>query len=201
LILSSCKNQPRKELTESKPGQNKETTVEQKAELTESKLNPNKNIDQESKSELTGFTIKKIDSLYNSGILTKVFYPNMSACGGGLYGFYYDNELILINSKYGAELGFSSKKIYWNGNKILKIKYRQYFAEWGKYKKKYPKDEWDESKMTYSDTIYKITFGEEYEFKKMAGEKIISTKTDSTLIKKLTDCGKRMKMELESINK
>ena len=202
LIISSCKNQSRKELTKPKPEQNKEITVQQKAELTKSKLNPNKNIDQEGKSELTGFTIKEIDSLYNNGILTKVFYPNMSACGGALYGFYYDNELILIDSKYGAELGFSSKKIYWNENKILKIKYREYFAEWEKkYKKKYPKDEWDESKMTYSDTIYKITFGDEYEFKKMADEKIISTKTDSTLIKKLTDCGKRMKMELESINK
>ena len=201
MILSSCKNEPRKELIESKLQLNKEIVKEQKTELTETKLELNKNIAQEHKTELTSFTIKEIDSLYDNGILTKIFYPNMSACGGGLYGFYYNNELILIDSKYGAELGFSSKKIYWNGNKILKIKYRQHFAEWGKFEKKHPKDEWDDNKMTYSDTIYKIIFGDKYEFKKMTNEKVISTKIDSTLIKKLTDCGKRMKMELESMNK
>jgi hypothetical protein len=183
LTLSSCKNEPGKKSTESKPELNKEITPEQK-------------------TELTSFTIMEIDSLYDNGILTKKFYPNMSACGGGLYGFYYNNHLKLIDSKYGAELGFSSKKIYWNGNKILKIKYREYFAEWGKYEKKYPpkKVEYDPSKMTYSDTIYEITFGDKYEYKKMADNKLISTKTDSTLVEKLTECGKRMKTELESIN-
>jgi hypothetical protein len=183
LIFSSCKNEPEKKSTESKPELDKE-------------------IIQGQKTELTNFTIMEIDSLYDNGILNKKFYPNMSACGGGLYGFYYNNDLKLIDSEYGAELGFSSKKIYWNGNKILKIKYREYFAEWGKYEKNYPpkKVEYDPSKITYSDTIYEITFGDKYEFKKMAEEKVISTKTDSTLIEKLTDCGKRMKTELESIN-
>lgn len=125
----------------------------------------------------------------------------MSACGGGLDGFYFKNELKLINSRYQAELGYSSKKIYWKGNEILKIKYREHFPEDEKYLKKYPLDkyEYDPSKMTYSDTVYEITFGSKFEFKKIASEKIISKKTDSTLIKRLIDCGKRMKTELESI--
>ncbi|MEP1490372.1 MAG: hypothetical protein ABJK28_18275 [Algibacter sp.] len=160
-------------------------------------------IAEEPKAELTDFTTMEIDSLFDNEILTKKLYPNMSACGGGLFGFYHNNELKLIDSKYQAELGYSSKKIYWNGNKILKIKHQEYFAEWGKYEKKYPpeKIEYDPSKMTYSDTIYEITFGDEYEFKKIADNKLISTKTDSTLIDKLIDCGKRMKLELESITK
>ncbi|WP_299125373.1 hypothetical protein [uncultured Tenacibaculum sp.] len=158
--------------------------------------------EQKQKTELLNFTIMEIDSLFDNGILSKKFYPNMSACGGRLYGFYYNNDLILIDSKYGAELGFSSQKIYWNGNKILKIKYREYFAEWEKYQKNYPpkKVEYDPSKMTYSDTIYEITFGNKYGFKKMAKEKVISIKTDSILIEKLTDCAKQMKTELESTN-
>jgi len=124
----------------------------------------------------------------------------MSACGGRLYGFYYNDELKLVDSKYGAELGFSSKKIYWNDDEILKIKYREYFPEDEKYLKKYPleKYEYDPSKMTYSDTIYETTFINKYEFKKMADSKVVSTILDSTLMKRLTDCGKRMKTELES---
>jgi hypothetical protein len=183
LTLSSCKTETGKE------------TVELKSDLE-------KEIKQEQKTELTDFTIAEIDSLFNNGILAKKFYPNMSACGGGLFGFYYNDKLKLIDSKYQAELGYSSKKIYWNGDQILKIKYREYFAEWGKYEKNYPpeKIEYDPSKMTYSDTIYEITFGDKFEFKKMTDNKLVSTKTDSTLIKKLTDCGKRMKTELESIN-
>ena len=172
-----------------------------KTESEKTKSEPNIEITQELKTELPHFTPTEIDSLFDNGILTKKFYPNMSACGGGLFGFYYNNELKLIDSKYQAELGYSSKKIYWNGNEILKIKYREYFAEWEKYEKNYPpkKVEYDPNKMTYSDTIYEITFGDKYEFKKIADNKLISTKTDSTLIEKLTDCGKRMKTELESI--
>ena len=183
LTLSSCKTE----------------TGKKSVEL---KSNIKTEIEQEQKTELTNLTIIEIDSLFENGILTKKFYPNMSACGGGLFGFYYNDELKLINSKYQAEFGYSSKKIYWVGDQILKIKYREYFAEWGKYEKNYPpeKVEYDPSKMTYSDTIYEITFGDKYEFKKMADNKIISTKTDSTLIEKLADCGKRMKTELESIN-
>ncbi|GAB4154407.1 MAG: hypothetical protein Tsb0033_02360 [Winogradskyella sp.] len=182
LTLGSCKTETRKESVTLKSDYQKE-------------------IKQEPKTDLTDFTITEIDSLFENGILTKKFYPNMSFCGGGLYGFYYNNELKLIDSKYQAELGYSSRKIYWNGNKILKIKYREFFAEWGKYQKNYPpeKVEYDPSKMTYSDTIYELTFGDRYEFVKMASGKVISTKTDSTLTKKLTDCAKRMKTELESI--
>ena len=178
LTLISCKNESKNELDKTE-----------------------KIINQSQKSELTQFTTSEIDSLNVNGLLTKKSFLDMSDCGGGLDGFYYQNELKLIDSKYKAELGYSSKKIYWNGNKILKIKYREYFAEWGKYEEKYPpkKIEYDPSKMTYSDTIYEITFGDKYVFKKIANEKLISKKVDSTLIDKLIDCGKLMKTELESI--
>jgi len=178
LTLISCKNESKKELDKTDS-------------ISKSEVN----------AELNEFTSSQIDSLNEKGELSKIFYPNMSACGGGLNGFYFKNDLKLIDSKYQAELGYSSKKIYWSGNKILKIKYREYFAEWEKYEQKYPpkKVEYDSSKMTYSDTIYEITFENKYEFKKIASEKIVSKKTDSTLIKKLIDCGEQMKTELESI--
>ena len=106
--------------------------------------------EKEQKLELAKYTILEIDSLFDKGVLTKKTYPNMSRCGGGLAGFYFNNELKLINSKYQAELGYSSQKIYWDKNKMVKIIYREYFAEWEKYEKNYPpeKVEFCASKMT-----------------------------------------------------
>lgn len=143
--------------------------------------------------------ISIIDSLKENDQLLKKRYPSMSSCGGGVYGLYFKNELKLIESKYGAELGFSSRTVYWKENKILKIVYREYFAEWGKYAQNYPpkKVKYNPEKMTYSDTIYKITFGKKYEFKKMANGKVISERIDSTLVENLKECSYKMKKELE----
>ena len=101
-----------------------------------------------------------IDKLKSENDLIKVLYPNMSACGGGLYGYYQGNELILISSTYSAELGYSSKTVYFKNDKVVKIIYREHYAEWGKYEEKYPSDkyEWNPDKMTYSDTLYSISF-------------------------------------------
>ncbi|WP_435263278.1 hypothetical protein [Tenacibaculum sp. nBUS_03] len=57
------------------------------------------------------------------------------------------------------------------------------------------KNEYVQSKITYSDTIYETTFVNKNEFKKMSDNKIISTEVDSTLMKRLIDCRKRMKIE------
>jgi hypothetical protein len=143
--------------------------------------------------------ISIIDSLKENNQLLKKRYPSMSSCGGGIYGLYFKNELKLIESKYGAELGFSSRKVYWKENKILKIVYREYFAKWEKYAKNYPpkKVKYSPEKMTYTDTIYKITFGEKYEFKKIANEKVISERIDLSLIDNLKECSYKMKNELE----
>ena len=80
-----------------------------------------------------------IDRLKTENELIKVFYPNMSACGGGLYGYYQGDNLILISSNYGAELGYSSKTVYLKEDKIVKIMYCEHYAEWVKYEEKFPK--------------------------------------------------------------
>lgn len=143
---------------------------------------------------------KEMDRLLEQQLLTKYFYPNMSGCGGGLDGYYKDSTLLIIDATYQAELGFSSRKMYWYNGSIIKIHYREHFAEWAKYEVKYPADkfEWDPSKMTYTDTIYQITLGNEYQIQKMVGSKVISENSDSTLINRLVNCGFEMKEELET---
>lgn len=143
---------------------------------------------------------KEADRLFDQQLLTKYFYPNMSGCGGGLYGYYKDSTLCIIDAVYQGELGFSSRKMYWYDGRIIKINYREHFAEWARYEENYPADkfEWDPNKMTYTDTIYQITLGIKYQMQKMACNKIISEKQDSILINRLLNCGFEMKKELEN---
>jgi hypothetical protein len=121
---------------------------------------------------------KSIDKLRMENRLVKISYPNMSACGGRLDGYYLNKKLVLVDATYQAELGFSSKTYYIEQDIFLKIIYREHFAEWGKYEQKYPSDkfEFDPSKMTYTDTVYSILLTNPTVFHKKADNKIISNK-------------------------
>jgi hypothetical protein len=125
------------------------------------------------------------------------FYPNMSFCGGALYGIYNKGELIRIESNYGADLGYSSRDIDFKNGKIRKIVYREHFAEWEQYAKTHSPDvDINLKEMTYSDTLYILEFGKVNTFKKYAGKKLISTKEDPDLRQHLLDCVETMKKEL-----
>lgn len=145
----------------------------------------------------------ELDKLIEAKLLAKYFHPNMSSCGGGLYGYYSDTTLLMIDAIYQAELGYSRKKIYWNEDEIIKIIYQEHFAEWRKYQEKFPpkKYEWDPSKMTYTDTVYQITFGKDYQMLKTANKKLVSESPDSRLIERLVDCGFEMRNELKNEKK
>lgn len=157
-------------------------------------------------NQLSSSEIKKqnqeIQSLKQNGKLTHYEYPSMSRCGGALDGFYLGNELILISSTYGGEMGQSSKNINWKNNQPIKIEYREQWADWEKYNKKYPKEtEFDEKKMFYTDTLYTIELGKTWKFQKSAGRKTVSTIIDSALVNRLIICAFSMKEELETVKK
>ena len=155
-------------------------------------------------SKIANKYVEKIDKLKNKNILKKISYPNMSACGGGLDGYYLDERLVLIDATYQAELGFSSRTFYINNDIFVSIIYREHFAEWEKYEQKYPsnKYEFDASKMTYTDTLYKIILTTPILFEKISNDKIISNTLDEKsqlLIPKLLECAEEMKQELNEI--
>jgi uncharacterized protein YuzE len=146
---------------------------------------------------------KSIDKMKIENKLVKISYQNMSSCGGEVDGYYLNNKLILIESRYNAELGFSSKTFYIDNEKFLKVIYREYFAEWGKYDQNYPADkfEYDSTKMTYTDTIYSITLTNSIVFNKKVAHKIISNKLNQSLLDRLISCGQEMKHELQEVTK
>lgn len=124
----------------------------------------------------------------------------MSFCAGALTGYYHNNKLVYITGVYSAELGFYSQKLYLKDTIPYKLDYRQYFAEWGKYYLKSPNKELelDEKKMTYSDTLYHITFTNPVKIAKTSKGKYVDNKMEKDLLKYITGCVKTMFMELES---
>jgi hypothetical protein len=144
-----------------------------------------------------------IDKFRAENRLVKISYPNMSGCGGGVDGYYLNKNLVLIDATYNAELGFSSRTIYVDKDRFLKVIYREHFAEWGKYEEKYPHDkfEYDPTKMTYTDTVYSITLTNPTIFYEKAGNKIINSKLDQSLLDRLLSCGQQMKLELQEVIK
>lgn len=123
----------------------------------------------------------------------------MSFCAGALTGYYYNNKLVYIKGVYGAELGYTEQKLYTNDTIPYKLHYRQYYAEWEKYDLKYPNrnTEFDEKKMTYSDTLYHITFTNPIKIAKTSKGKYINNKIEKDLLKYISGCIKTMYAELE----
>jgi hypothetical protein len=129
----------------------------------------------------------------------KYFYPNMSYCGGSLYGYYSSGELQRIESTYGAEFGYSERDVIFENGKIKEIKYHEHNADYEKYRRQYPNDEgFEPDKLTYSDTSYILIFSPRKDFKKFAGRKLISSKVPQSLVDQLVDCAGTMKKELET---
>jgi len=194
-IILSCQSKTDKNTENSNETSESLITTNENTKQYESQARNENKLSQHQIDILT----KEMDRLFEQKLLTKYFYPNMSGCGGGLYGYYKDSTLLIIDATNRAELGFSSRKVYWHDGNIIKIDYREHFAEWGKYKENYPSDkfEWDPGKMTYTDTIYQITLGDKYQMQKITGSELISEKQDYLLIKILVDCGFEMKKELE----
>jgi hypothetical protein len=153
-----------------------------------------------SKSDIVNY-VKSIDLALKDRKLVKVFYPNMSACSGGLNGYYQNKELVYIDATYGAELGYSSRKMYLKKGHIYKIIYTERFAEWGKYDQKYPADkfEFDPSKMTYTDDVFTILLADQLSFIKTSHKKNTPTKPDKELIDQLLECGKQMQTDLDEV--
>lgn len=145
--------------------------------------------------------VKTIDSLrVKKNALKKVAYSNMSFCGGGLTGYYYENHLVFIKAVYQGELGYTEQKVYLIDTIPYKLTYRQHYAEWNKYYSKFPDrdKEFDAAKMTYSDTLYYISFTNPIKVSKTSKKKYIGNKMEKNLVDNIVECIKTMYAELES---
>jgi hypothetical protein len=104
--------------------------------------------------------IKKIDSYklnidnkLTSKKLTEKFYPNMSALGGAVYGYYADKKLVLIKTQFNAEAGYHSIDFY-----ILNDTLVYAFEKQRQIKEPDNKDDYDAYIKKYSDKKGNIDF-------------------------------------------
>jgi hypothetical protein len=143
---------------------------------------------------------KEIQSKLDKKELERFFYPDMSYCGGSLYGYYDKNKLVYIDATYGAELGYIQKIYFIKDSVYFKIVETNY----------QPADMVDE----YCKT-HKTKTGE-CDFKNMPFDKIVTTvifsnnrivartkngkkselKNTADIIESLIDCGQIMQKEL-----
>jgi hypothetical protein len=143
--------------------------------------------------------VKLVDSLRHHKVLKVVKLSNMSACAGALTGYYHEGKLVYLKGLYAAELGYTEQKLYLKDSIPYKLHYRQYFAEWEKYALKYPdrEAELDEKKMTYSDTLYHITFTNPVKIAKTSRGKYVNNKMEKDMLGYIKGCVKEMYEELE----
>ncbi|MFT5915973.1 MAG: hypothetical protein ACJAWV_002169 [Flammeovirgaceae bacterium] len=143
--------------------------------------------------------VTTLDSLFTNEVLVKYFHPNMSFCGGALYGYYVDTNLLIINANYGgAEGAYSRRKIYWNDNQIIRIDYQEHYIDLEEYEKDNTLKTNNTPIITYTDTAYQILLASEPQMKKLVGDSVVSEEWDFFLAKRLVDCGFRMKEELKT---
>jgi hypothetical protein len=141
--------------------------------------------------------VKEIDALRSANKLTRLDFSEMSGCGGGVDGFYLNDNLVLIDATDSGELGFASRAVYFKDGKVVSILYREHFPEWEKYETKYGKSKFDESKMTYTDTLHTIILTSHPGYTKSAGSKIISKNVDQKRIDDQLSCAEQMRKELD----
>lgn len=125
-------------------------------------------------SEIDNY-VSSISRLKKENKLDSILYPNMTVWGS-LIGYYFNEELVLIETQYNAELGFSSQAFYLKQASVLKIVLHEHFAEWKKH---------EDTKMTYSDTVYSITFTNPIMSEKLVNNISTQIETNSTLNKNL----------------
>jgi len=138
---------------------------------------------------------KNTDSLNKKEQLIEFRYPNRSRCGGLLYGYYYNDKLLLVDATEKGEFGYGNKRMYFKNDNLYKIVHKIHVADLNQFKGNYPSDL---SKVHYHDTTYIIDLGTSLQFKKKHKGKIVSTKNDTIMINQLIKCGFEMKAELET---
>lgn len=147
----------------------------------------------------TGKRVASIDSLLTAGKLEKYLLPDMSFCGGGLTGYYLNGELVFLSATYGAEAGYHSQEFYLMKGEPVKIRNREYNADYNRYRKLYPGDTtFDPAKIPHTDTLWTFVLATRRTMYISSGTKILSSGScDERRLRQLLACFTTMKGELE----
>jgi len=143
---------------------------------------------------------KEIKSKLDKKELDKFFYPDMSYCGGGLYGYYDRNKLVYIDATYGAEFGYIQKTYFIKDSIYFKIVETNYqpadtvddYCKTHKSKT----GECDYKNMPYDKIITTIIFSKKEIVSQMKNNEKVELKDTTGIVKTLIECGEIMRKEL-----
>jgi hypothetical protein len=131
--------------------------------------------------------------------LERFFYPNMSDCGGGLYGYYDKGNLVYIDATYGGEYGYIQKTYFIKDKEYYEIIETRYLpVDQDNYCKthKTKTGDCDSKNMPYDKTITTVIFSTDKVVTISKNKKKVKPTDTKGLIKDLIDCGESMKKEL-----
>jgi hypothetical protein len=143
---------------------------------------------------------KEIKSKLDKKELDKFFYPDMSYCGGALYGYYDKNKLVYMDATYGAEFGYIQKTYFIKDSTYLKIIETNYQPAdlVDDYCKTHKTNtgECDYKNMPYNKIITTFVFSEEKIVTRLKNNKKVNLKDTTEIIKRLIECGQIMQKQL-----
>jgi hypothetical protein len=133
--------------------------------------------------------VQRIDFLQETNQLKKLDYGETKDWGGYLTGYYWQDELVLIDL-VDDDLNLFQRKFYVNRNDFYKVQYREH---------EFTSGETLPLRKIDKDTLHVVYLGSNNETYKIIGNIAIEAKTDSIVLKRIMKGGNYFKETLEKI--
>lgn len=140
--------------------------------------------------------VQKIDLLKSKRQLTRYAHPEMTAWGS-LTGYWDKEGLVMLHSLYNAEKGFREITVYYYKEEICRIVCNDHVANWEQYEREHGNEEFDLSKLTYTDKLYDYTAATELVYRISDGKTFVHSKLDPDAYAKLVASAGEMKQFIE----
>lgn len=143
---------------------------------------------------------REIEIKVNSHQLKKRTYPNMSSCGGNLFGYYDGDKLVYMIGFLSAEFG-NVQTVFWiRDNRYYKIVERRHLpsVSTDDYCKTHitSSGQCDTKNIPYANTVTTILFSSDTVVTVAKSKRRIKIKDATKRAKDLVNCGESMKGEL-----
>lgn len=140
--------------------------------------------------------VQKCDLLKSRKQLIKYSHRDMTSWGS-VEGYWNRNDLAIIETAYHAELGYTSQTVYWMEGKVCRIVLKAHTANWSEYERDHGEEEFDASKVTFTDTYRDHTFGKGLVSSMLNGKEMIPFAAGGEEISAMLEDAGRMRRFLE----
>ena len=143
---------------------------------------------------------KEIKSKLDRKELNRFFYPNMSDCGGGLYGYYANDKLVYIDATYGGQFGYIRTNYFIKDSvyfKIIETNYQPSVSTDQYCKTHQTKNgDCDYGSMPYNKIVTTVIFTKDTIVTQLKNRRKVKLTDTKNVVRTLFKCGQSMQKEL-----